>query len=205
MEHLDKKISNCLDYSLSYFITFKMSHHHALNAKLQFVKRVAFFLGDTWYISSISILILFGIGCFSALNSICNSSSVLSPSKIMDLPYLGCSKGNKNVLFLSVSVTNAILARIDSLTSSEAYQKQKLLWIKKEKNIVNKNIWLYFFIKLISKSLLLTSFDFDLYFSEARLSFLHKVAIGIELQKYSVNFLFSMNSPKIQDQNHSSD
>ena len=123
----------------------------------------------------------------------------------MDLPYLGCSKGNKNVLFLSVSVTNAILARIDSLASSEAYQKQKLLWIKKEKNIVNKNIWLYFFIKLISKSLLLTSFDFDLYFSEARLSFLQKIAIGIELQKYSVNFLFSMNSPKIQDQNHSSD
>ena len=25
--HLDKKISNCLDHSLSYFITFKMSHH----------------------------------------------------------------------------------------------------------------------------------------------------------------------------------
>ena len=46
MGHLDKKMSNCLSHSLSYFITFtSLSSFNALNAKLQSVKHVVFFWG----------------------------------------------------------------------------------------------------------------------------------------------------------------
>ena len=50
MGHLDKKMSNCLSHSLSYFITFtSLSSFDALNAKLQSVKHIAFFFWDTRY------------------------------------------------------------------------------------------------------------------------------------------------------------
>ena len=77
--HLDKKISNCLDHSLSYFITFTMSHHWAVlmhwMQSYSLSNMFRFFFGDTRY-----IIFECGFSRFTVWESRPNSGNLVSIS-----------------------------------------------------------------------------------------------------------------------------